>query len=114
MRNKKASKVALKRLKEANGYLTANSQEKFYEAVTRAFWGYLSDKLTIPVAELNKERASASLTGHKASENLVARFIQILDTCDFARFAPAESNAKMHEVYEEACDVMSLMEKEIH
>ena len=114
MRNKKASKVALKRLKEANGYLTANSSEKFYEAVTRAFWGYLSDKLTIPVAELTKERASASLTDHKASENLVARFIQILDTCDFARFAPAESNAKMHEVYDEACDVMSLMEKEIH
>ncbi len=114
MRNKKASKVALKRLKEANGYLTASSTEKFYEAVTRAFWGYLSDKLTIPVAELNKERASASLMDHKASENVVARFIQILDTCDFARFAPAESNAKMHEVYEEACDVMSLMEKEIH
>ena len=114
MRNKKASKVALKRLKEANGYLAASSSEKFYESVTRAFWGYLSDKLTIPVAELNKDRASASLTDHKASENVVARFIQILDTCDFARFAPAESNARMHEVYDEACDVMSLMEKEIH
>ena len=114
MRNKKASKVALKRLKEANGHMTTGSSEKFYESVTRAFWGYLSDKLTIPVAELNKDLASVALATHKASENLVARFIQILDTCDFARFAPAESNARMQEVYDEACDVMSLMEKEIH
>ena len=114
MKNKKASKVALKRLKEANGHLLANATEKFYEAVTRAFWGYLSDKLTIPVAELNKERASEALAGHKASDEVIARFIQILDTCDFARFAPAESNARMHELYEEACDVMSIMEKEIN
>jgi hypothetical protein len=38
MKNKKASKVALRRLKEANGHLLSGSTEKFYESVTRAFW----------------------------------------------------------------------------
>ena len=114
MKNKKASKVALRRLKEANGHLSAGAQEQFYESVTRAFWGYLSDKITIPVAELNKERAAAGLADHKASESVIARFIQIIDTCEFARFAPGGGNEKMHEIYTEACDVMSQMEKEIN
>ena len=114
MKNKKASKVALRRLKEANGHLNTGETEKFYEAVTRAFWGYLSDKMTIPVAELNKERSAAELVNHKASESVINRFIQILDTCEFARFAPGGGNEKMNEIYDEACDVMSLMEKEIN
>jgi len=114
MKNKKASKVALRRLKEANGHLNAGSTEKFYEAVTRAFWGYLSDKMTIPFAELNMERAAAELVSHKASESVITRFIQILDTCEFARFAPGGGNEKMNEIYDEACDVMSQMEKEIN
>ncbi len=114
LKNKKASKVALRRLKEANGHLSTGSTEKFYEAVTRAFWGYLSDKMTIPVAELTRDRAATELVNHKATEGLIARFIQILDTCEFARFAPGGDNRKMQEIYDEATDVMSQMEKEIN
>ena len=114
VKNKKASKVALRRLKEASIHLKEGATEKFYESITRAFWGYLSDKLTIPFAELNKERASAALINHKATETVIDRFIQILDTCEYARFAPGEANQKMHEIYDEACDVMSQMEKEIN
>lgn len=113
VKNKKASKVALKRLKEASTHLKNGSMEKFYESVTRAFWGYLSDKITIPVAELTKERASSGLEGHKASGAVIDRFINILDTCEYARFAPGGSTEKMNELYDEACDVMSQMEKEI-
>ena len=114
MKNKKASKVALRRLKEAKSHLTTGAEEKFYEAVTRAFWGYLSDKMTIPVAELNKDKSAAELLKHNASESVITRFIQILDTCEFARFAPGGGDKKMHEIYDEACDVMSQMEKEIN
>ena len=114
VKNKKASKVALRRLKEANMHLKNSATEKFYEAVTRAFWGYLSDKMTIPFAELNKDRASAELANHKASETVISRFIQILDTCEYARFAPGEANNRMLEIYDEACDVMGQMDKEIN
>lgn len=113
MKNKKASKVALKRLKEASGHLHAGSNEKFYESVERAFWGYLSDKLTIPASELSREKASAELIKHTVSEGIIERFIQILDTCEFARYAPGEGSAQMRELYEEATEVMSVMEKEI-
>jgi len=114
VKNKKASKVALRRLKEASLHLKNGSTEKFFEAVTRAFWGYLSDKMTIPFAELNKERASAELANHKASEAVINRFIKIIDTCEYARFAPGEANNRMLEIYDEACDVMGQMDKEIN
>jgi hypothetical protein len=113
LKNKKASKVALKRLKEANSHLKDNSGEKFYESIERAFWGYLSDKLTIPVSELSREKASDELTKHSVSIAIVERFIQILDTCEYARYAPGEGSAKMQELYDEATEVMSVMEKEI-
>ncbi len=113
LKNKKASKVALKRLKEANGYLRSGSNEKFYESVTRAFWGYLSDKLTIPASELSRDKASDELTRHQVSTKIIERFVEILDTCEFARFAPGGGSAKMYELFEEATEVMSVMEKEI-
>ena len=113
VKNKKASKVALKRLKEANLHYKSGSTEKFYESVTRAFWGYLSDKLTIPVAELTRERASSAMEQRKVSGNIIPRFISILDTCEYARFAPGGGSEKMKDIYEEATDVMSQMEKEI-
>lgn len=113
MKNKKASKVALKRLKEASGHLHAGSDEKFYESVTRAFWGYLSDKLTIPASELSREKASEELARHAVSTVIIDRFVQLLDTCEYARFAPGGGSAKMKELYDEATEVMSVMEKEI-
>jgi hypothetical protein len=113
MKNKKASKVALKRLKEASGHLHAGADEKFYESVTRAFWGYLSDKLTIPASELSREKASEELSKHAVSTGIIERFVQILDTCEYARFAPGGGSAKMKELYDEATEVMSVMEKEI-
>jgi len=105
--------VALKRLKEASSHLQSNSNEKFYESVTRAFWGYLSDKLTIPASELSREKASEELTRHSVSGEIVERFVKILDTCEYARFAPGGGSSKMHELFTEATDVMSVMEKEI-
>lgn len=113
LKNKKANKIALKRLKDANLYLKKGTAEKFYESITKAFWGYLSDKLTIPVAELTRESASAALEQRKASAEVITGLMHILDTCEYARFAPGGGSEKMHELYDEATDVMSQMEKEI-
>jgi hypothetical protein len=113
MKNKKASKVALKRLKEASGHLSKGSAEKFYESVERAFWGYLSDKLTIPVSELSREKASDELAKHSVSAAIIERFVKILDTCEFARYAPGGGSSGMQELFAEATEVMSVMEKEI-
>jgi hypothetical protein len=113
VRNRKAGRVAKKHLKVAKGHLKKQEAELFYEAVTRSFWGYLSDKLSIPVAKLNRERASEELKRHNVSQEAIERFLKILDTCEYARFAPGGGTEQMSKLFEEAASVMSKMDREI-
>lgn len=113
MRTKKANKVANKRLKLAKQYLTANKKDNFYEEVLRAVWGYLSDKLTIPVADLNRENIELELVKYGVDESLIKQYISILDTCEFARYAPAESDDAMDKLYNETVDAIGKMESVI-
>ncbi|MDU1904735.1 MAG: BatD family protein [Dysgonomonas sp.] len=109
-KTKHANKVAIKRLKQAQKHLTANEKEKFYEEILRATWGYLSDKLVIPVANLNRDNIEAELTKYGASESLVNKFMHILDTGEFARYAPAESDTAMEDLYQDTVDAIGEME----
>lgn len=113
VKNKRANKVALKRLKEASGFLKNNQAEKFYEAVIKALWGYLSDKLSIPVADLNREKASASLLEKGMEPEVVGELMKIIDDCEFARYAPAAFSGTMKEIYDGAAKVMGIFEKQI-
>lgn len=113
MRTKKANKVATKRLKLAKKYLLAHNKDGFYEEVLRAVWGYLSDKLTIPVADLNRENIETELFKFGAEESLISQFISILDTCEFARYAPAESDKAMDNLYNDTVDAIGKMENRV-
>lgn len=110
MKTKRANKVAIKRLKQAEKHLHANQKEAFYEEVLRATWGYLSDKLIIPVADLNRDNIEQELLKYGASSELINKFIQVLDTCEFARYAPVDSDAAMDKVYKNAADAIGEME----
>jgi len=113
VKNKRANKVALKRLKEASIFLKNNQAEKFYEAVIKALWGYLSDKLSIPVADLNREKASSNLLEKGIEPEVVAELMKIIDDCEFARYAPAAFSGTMKDVYDGAAKVMGIFEKQI-
>jgi len=112
-RNKRANKVALRHLKAASVFLKNNEAEKFYESVIKALTGYLSDKLTIPVADLNREKASSSLLARGVDPESVTELIKIIDDCEFARYAPAAFSGTMQEVYDGAAKVMGIFEKQI-
>jgi hypothetical protein len=113
VRNKRANKVALKRLKSASVFLKNNQAELFYESVIKALWGYLSDKLSIPVVDLNREKASSSLLTKGVDQEAVTELIRIIDDCEFARYAPAAFSGTMNEVYDGAAKVMGIFEKQI-
>lgn len=110
MKTKQANKVAVKRLKLAGKYLQLHQKEPFYEEVLRATWGYLSDKLVIPVANLNRDNIEYELSQYGASDALISKFISILDTCEFARYAPAESDTAMDNLYKDTVDAIGEME----
>jgi len=113
VRTKKANKVAAKRLKMAAKYLNDNKKEAFYDETLRAVWGYLSDKLNIPVSALTKENVEANLTQYGADENLINDFRNILNTAEFARFAPAQGSGTMSELYNSTVQAIDKMENTI-
>jgi len=113
VRNRQANKVAFKRLKAAALHMKNNKSEQFYESVIKALWGYLSDKLSIPVADLNRERASANLLKRGIDQETVNELMKLIDDCEFARFAPAAFSGTMKEMYDGAAKVMGIFEKQI-
>ena len=113
MRNKKANRVATKRLKSAAAYMKQNNNEAFHEAILKAFEGYLSDKLAIPVADLKRETAVARLQEKNVSEEVIADFVDVVEQCEFARYAPSGGSEARHELYKKAEATMGRMEKQI-
>jgi hypothetical protein len=113
VKNRKANKIAKKRLQEAYTSLKNNNKEQFYENVLKAFWGYVSDKMGIPVAELSRERVQDAFHERNIDEELVKRFMFIADECEFARYAPAAESSKMEEIYNNAVSLLSDFEQNV-
>ncbi len=113
VRTKKANKMAVRRLKNAGRFLKENQKEAFYEEVLRALWGYLSDKLNIPQAQLTKDNVENELVKYGVSESLIKEFIDILNTCEFARYAPAQTSDAMDKLYTQTVEAISKMENTI-
>ena len=110
MRTKRANKVAQKRLRAAKQWMRAGDKNKFYAEVLTALWGYLSDKIQIPVSELNKENISAELTNYGANDEVIAAVIEVLNNCEFAQYAPELSGNDMESIYSAAADAMDQLE----
>ena len=110
VRNKKANKQAQKRLKMAQKLLNEGKKDKFYEEVLKAVWSYLSDKLAIPAASLTKERVEAELTEKGVNADAIKQFTDILNTCEFARYAPNSGQQEMGNLYAEAIEAISNLE----
>lgn len=113
MKTKKANKVATRRLKNAGQLLRAGQRDAFYDEVLKALWGYISDKLSIPVSQLSKDNIEEKLARHGVDEVLISEFIGALNSCEFARFAPGDANAAMDSVYSASMEVISKMENSI-
>jgi len=113
LKNMRATKVALKRLKQANIFMKSNERNNFYQELSRALWGYICDKFSIPLSELSLDTARETLANKNIEENIRTKFIEILDDCEFARFAPAEATKGMETLYNEAMDIISKTEREL-
>ena len=113
MKTKKANKVATKRMKLAGKLLAENKKNEFYDEVLKALWGYISDKLSIPVSKLSKDNIESELSHYGVQEELTKEFINALNECEFARYAPGNENEAMDKVYSASIDVISKMENSI-
>ena len=113
MRNKKATKVALKRLKEADRLLKLNNKDGFYEEISRALWGYTGDKFSISNADMSLTMVNEVLLSKGVKEDIINKISTTLNNCEFARFAPGDSSSNMNKIYAEAIETISLIENEL-
>ena len=110
-RGKKANKVATRRLKKASKLMTDNKPGEFYDEVLRALWGYVGDKLNIPVEQLSHDNISLRLSDRHVDEAVIGQFIGALDECEFERYAPGDPKGNMNKVYDKAMTAIEKIEE---
>lgn len=112
-KTRQANKVARKRLKKAAHHLKSGNNEAFYEELSKGLWGYISDKLVIPLSDLNTDNIRQELESNGAQADNIEKLLEILDTCEYARYAPAGEPAKKEGLYQASIDVISKLENNL-
>lgn len=110
---KQATRIARKRLKISKEYLKKGDGEHFYEALSDAIWGYISYKFNIPLSALSVDTVKTKLEDKVKNEDIISEFVETLEACEYARFAPGDKDKKMEELYERAQQVIINTEKEL-
>ena len=111
VKNKRANKLAKKRLKTAAMYMKKGEKDRFYEATVGALWGYIADKLNILPANLTKDNVQEELLKHGASDQLISEFLQTLSDCEFARYSPmVDESLSVENCYNRAAQLIGQLE----
>ena len=111
VKNKRANKLARKRLKNAALCMKAGDKARFYEAAVQALWGYIADKLNMAAVQLTKDNVQEKLIEHGASAELINDFLQTLSDCEFARYSPiVDDSLSMENCYNRAADLIGKLE----
>lgn len=113
MKTQKATKVARSRLKQASMYLKSQEEKAFYNEVSQALWGYISDKFNLPLADLSMDSVNETLKSKNVKDTIIEQFIETLNHCEYARFAPGSKSGNMDKIYEEAMNVITKTEREL-
>lgn len=112
VRSREASRMAAKHLASAQKELTAGNRSAFYDAVAKGLYGYLSDKLNIPVSDLNKENIIAQLQARKLDGAVITQLVDTMDLCEMARFAPVTGISEQ-QVFDKAKNTINEIEDKI-
>ncbi len=113
VKNRKAGKVSRKRLRQASKYMKQGQEAQFYDELLKGIWGYLSDKLSIPVANLSKDNVTDILATHNVDSQLVDELMDLLNSCEFARYAPAAVSGGMEEIFRKADNTLSKLDQKV-
>lgn len=112
-RNRRANKYARKRLKHAGAHLKDGNKEAYYEELAKALWGYLSDKLSIPMAHLSSDSAREALKSREVPQESIDQILELIETCEYARYAPQSDDSQMDKRYRQAIEVVSNLQNKL-
>ncbi len=113
MRRKGATRLAKKHLSKAKKFMNDGDRNAFYVEVLKSLWGYVGDKLNVPVAELNKENIRESLIQKEVSDESIKSLEELVSRCEFAQYAPAKDEGELEVIYQDALQILGVLEHEI-
>jgi hypothetical protein len=113
IRLRKADRYAQKRLKKSAVLLKQGESNQFYEELLGAIWGYLSDKLNIPLSVLSQETAKTALLARSVDEELLEALFRVTGACEMERYARVSGNVGMEKVYQEALSVITALQQKL-
>jgi predicted solute-binding protein len=113
VKHKKASKMAQKRMKIAHSMLKQEHNEKFYEEVLNSLWGYLSNKLNLPSSQHKRDTVKEILKDKNIQEILITEMNDLLDMCEFARYAPSAVKESNQAIYDRSVELISKLDDAI-
>jgi len=90
-----------------------NKREEFYEELAKGLWGYISDKLGIPIANLSKDSTREEMLNKKVDNDSISQFLSIIDRCEYARYAPVTEETKMNTLYSDAIQIISKLQQKL-
>ncbi|MGB0807170.1 MAG: BatD family protein [Salibacteraceae bacterium] len=112
MKKRKATKFAKTQLKSAETILASGKNNEFYDAVSKALYGYLSNKFNLANIDLNKNHIKNILQKSSVLPETQKLLLEILDHCEMARFAPV-SNISDLDLLKQAQNIIIKLEDEI-
>ena len=110
-KGKNAERVALNRLHKAKVFLEMRKAEDFYDENLRALWGYVSDKLNVPVEQLSRDNVKEKFAQLGINGVVIDEFIAALDECEFQRYAPGDERGNMSMTYDAAIKAITDIEE---
>lgn len=105
-RMKMALRTARKRLRKASQLLMENNDDAYYTELSRALWLFITDKYAIPFSELTLKNAHQTLLAGNVPEKTANAFSEILNECEYARFAPDKGTSNKHWLFERSSDLI--------
>jgi len=109
-RLKVAGKLAKKYLSEAKKNM--DNDKHFYESLERALHNYLKAKLHLETTDFSKDNIKEILLEKQVTEHQANEFINLLQSCEFARYTPASQGA-IETDYQKAIQILSNIDKQI-
>jgi hypothetical protein len=110
LRSKKATSYAQKRLAGAGKLIAENKHAMAFEEISKALWGYASDKLTIPVSELSKETITEQLRSKNINDDAIGRFTNCIATCEMAQYGGLDVTSQSNKLYQDAIQIITDIE----
>jgi hypothetical protein len=100
-------------LKTAAVFMKENKESEFYVEISKALWGYISDKFNIPRSELSMDNVEEKLTRKSVDETTIKQFMETLNNTEYARFAPGDKSQNMESIYKQALEIITKIEREL-